>query len=114
LRALTRHAPVPVELAVDPGQLPDDVATTIYFVASEAITNAIKHGEATRIDVSVRRENGHVELRVADDGCGGASATTGSGLAGLRDRLDALGGRLVLVSDVRHGTIVEALVPCAS
>jgi signal transduction histidine kinase len=114
LRTLTRHAPVPVELAVNAGELPDEVATTIYFVASEAITNAIKHGGPTRIDVSVRRANGRVQLRVADDGCGGASTAAGSGLAGLRDRLDALGGRLVLVSDERSGTIVEALVPCAS
>jgi len=114
LRALTRHTPIPIDIAVDSDELPDEVAATLYFVASEAITNAIKHGEATRIGVSVARMDGHIELRVADDGRGGATVTAGSGLAGLRDRLDALGGRLVLVSDEHQGTVVEALVPCAS
>jgi signal transduction histidine kinase len=114
LRALTRHTPIPIEISVDSDELPDDVAVTLYFVASEAITNAIKHGEATRIGVSVARMDGHIELRVTDDGRGGATVATGSGLAGLRDRLDALGGRLILASDELHGTVVEALVPCAS
>jgi len=114
LRALTRHTPIPIDIAVDSDELPDDVAVTLYFVASEAITNAIKHGEATRIGVSVARMDGHIELRVTDDGRGGATVTAGSGLAGLRDRLDALGGRLILASDELHGTVVEALVPCAS
>ena len=114
LLALTRHTPIPIDIAVDSDELPDEVAMTLYFVASEAITNAIKHGEATRIGVSVARMDGHIELRVADDGRGGATVTAGSGLAGLRDRLDALGGRLILVSEEQHGTVVEALVPCAS
>jgi signal transduction histidine kinase len=114
LRALTRHTPIPVDIAVDAKELPDEVATTLYFIASEAITNAIKHGEATRIGVSVARIDGHVELRVTDDGQGGAAVYAGSGLAGLRDRVDALGGRLLLVSEPQRGTVVEALVPCAS
>jgi signal transduction histidine kinase len=70
--------------------------------------------DTPRESASLARMDGHIELRVADDGRGGATVTAGSGLAGLRDRLYALGGRLILVSDEQHGTVVEALVPCAS
>ena len=104
----------PGDLHVEPDPLPDQVAATAYYVVSEAIANAIKHAEATRIDVRVARRDGHVEVRVADDGRGGAARRGGSGLAGLRDRVDAVGGVLALVSDGRHGTAVEAVVPCAS
>jgi signal transduction histidine kinase len=62
----------------------------------------------------VVRENGHVEVRVSDDGRGGACLGAGTGLAGLQDRVSAVGGRLVLDSAARRGTVVEAVVPCAS
>jgi signal transduction histidine kinase len=114
LVALTQHVPIPVSLHVQPALLPDDVTVTVYYVASEAIANAVKHAEATRIDVRVTRRNGHVEVRVADDGRGGARVAAGSGLAGLDDRVTALGGRLALASEERCGTVVEAVVPCAS
>ena len=62
----------------------------------------------------VARHDGHVEVRVADDGRGGARVSAGSGLAGLADRVSAVGGRLALASAARRGTVVEAVVPCAS
>jgi signal transduction histidine kinase len=114
LVALTQHVPIPVDLHVQPVPLPDDVTVTVYYVASEAIANAVKHAQATRIDVRVARRNGHVEVRVADDGRGGARVAAGSGLAGLSDRVTAVGGRLALASEERGGTVVEAVVPCAS
>jgi signal transduction histidine kinase len=114
LVALAQHVPIPVELRVPSEELPDPVATTLYYVVSEAIANVIKHADATRIDVSVERRNGHVEVRVVDDGRGGATVATGTGLAGLCDRVNAVGGVLALESPSGVGTTIEALVPCAS
>jgi signal transduction histidine kinase len=114
LVALTQHVPIPVSLRVEPEPLPDDVTITVYYVASEAIANAVKHADATRIDVAIEHCEGRVEVRIADDGCGGATVASGSGLAGLSDRLTAVGGRLVLESGDHRGTVVEAVVPCAS
>jgi signal transduction histidine kinase len=116
LAGLAQHLPIPVVLENDDDSLPDDVATTVYYVASEAIANAVKHAAATRIDVRIARCNGRVEVRIADDGCGGATVTAGSGLAGLTDRVSAVGGALALAlaSESGHGTTIEAAVPCAS
>jgi signal transduction histidine kinase len=115
LAALTQHVPIPVGLDVQaPDPLPDDVATTAYFVISEAIANAVKHAGASRIDVRVARVNGHLAVRVSDDGCGGAAPAPGSGLSGLSDRVGAVGGALALDSRQGSGTTVEATVPCAS
>jgi signal transduction histidine kinase len=114
LVALTRGVPIPVGLDVQREPLPDDVATTAYYVTSEAIANAVKHAGASRIEVRIARRNGHVEVRVADDGRGGAVPAPGSGLAGLSDRVQALGGALALDSAAGRGTVVEAVVPCAS
>jgi signal transduction histidine kinase len=114
LAALTQDVPVPVALDVHAELLPDEVATTVYYVTSEAIANAVKHADATLIDVRISRHNGQVEVRITDDGCGGASLTAGSGLAGLSDRVNAVGGALALDSRDGRGTIVEAMVPCGS
>jgi signal transduction histidine kinase len=114
LVALTRHVPIQVVLRVPPEPLPDPVATTTFYVVSEAIANVIKHAEATRIDVAVERRNGHVEVRIVDDGKGGATVGAGSGLAGLCDRVHAVGGILALESERGAGTTIEAVVPCAS
>jgi len=114
LAALTQHVPIPVALDVRDEALPDDVATTVYYVASEAIANAVKHAHATHIDVHIARSNGSIEVRVSDDGRGGATVAAGSGLAGLSDRVSALGGALAVASERGGGTTVEAAVPCAS
>jgi signal transduction histidine kinase len=111
LSNLVRTLPMTVDMDIDEAPLPDAVATTAYFVASEAITNAVKHSEATRIELHVVRRNGQLLVRVADNGCGGASLGLGSGLA---DRVAALGGSLRVASPVGRGTEVEAALPCAS
>ncbi len=111
LARLVRSVPVAVEMDVHSGPLPDDVATTAYFVISEAVTNAVKHAEATRILLCVSRANGHVMVRVSDDGCGGARLSARSGLA---DRVAALGGSLKVASPRGSGTTVEVALPCAS
>lgn len=111
LARLVRSLPVAVEMDVDPSPLPDDVATTAYFVASEAVANAIKHAEASRIVLQVERRDGRIVVRVSDDGRGGAVLSAGSG---LNDRIAALGGSLRVASDDGRGTTIEAELPCAS
>jgi signal transduction histidine kinase len=114
LAGLAQHVPIPIALEIEDDRLPDDVATTVYYVASEAITNAVKHAAATRIDVRIARCHGTVEVRITDDGRGGATVTAGSGLAGLNDRVSAVGGALALASARGQGTTIEAALPCAS
>ncbi len=108
---LVRSVPILIDLDVDDGQLPDDVATTAYFVISESVANALKHAEASRIGLRVSRLDGRVLVRVSDDGRGGAALRPESGLA---DRVAALGGSLEVVSPAGRGTVVEAALPCVS
>lgn len=96
LVALTHRVPVVVDLDVAVEDLPDDVATTAYYVASEAVANAVKHADAAHIDLHVARcDGGGLRIRVSDDGRGGAEPS-GSGLGGLADRVAALGGSLLV------------------
>jgi signal transduction histidine kinase len=111
LARLVRNVPITIDLEVDAGDLPDDVATTAYFVISESLANAVKHAEANRIGLRVARMNGRVVVRVSDDGRGGAALRPESGLA---DRVEALGGSLDVVSPAGRGTVVEAELPCVS
>ena len=93
---------------------PASVESAAYFVAAEAVTNAIKHAGGTRIEVTGERAGDRFRLRVVDDGTGGARVAPGGGLAGLADRLDALGGSLTVVSPPGQGTTVTAELPCGS
>ncbi len=108
---LVRALPVPVELDVRVGVLPDDVATTAFFVISEALANAVKHADASVIALRVSRQNGSVIVSVSDDGRGGAHLGSASGIA---DRVAALGGSLQVESPAGRGTVVKAALPCAS
>lgn len=114
LMALTSGVPVPVTINVRADRLPDQIATTAYYVASEALANAVKHAQPGAIGVSVVRIGGQVSVQIRDDGCGGARPRAGTGLAGLADRVAAAGGELRLFSPDGGGTVVEALLPCAS
>ncbi|AYG04460.1 sensor histidine kinase [Gryllotalpicola protaetiae] len=111
LASLVALAPEAIELDVQTGELPDAVGTTAYFVASEAVTNAVKHADASRIHVSVHGSGDWVRVRVVDDGRGGAVMRPTAGLAGLHDRVAALGGRLEIASEAGTGTAVEAMLP---
>ena len=111
LAALARRAPVPVELEISPERLPERVEATAYFVASEALANVAKHAHATRATIAVNRTNGRVSIEVTDDGIGGADLD-GTGLRGLRDRVEALDGQLVVDSPDADGTLVRAVIPC--
>ncbi len=114
LAELTRRTAVPVDVQCQASVLADDVTTVAYFVAAEAVANAVKHAAAGRIAVGVLQDGGEVEISVRDDGRGGAVVRPGSGLAGLADRVHALGGRLTLQSPPGKGTELRAVLPCAS
>jgi signal transduction histidine kinase len=105
LRALARRSAVPVELEVDvAGRLPAPVEVAAYYVVAEALTNAAKHAHANLAHVQVQTRGGRLRLSVADDGVGGADPARGSGLVGLGDRVQALGGTLTVHSPAGAGT----------
>ncbi|EFC81157.1 histidine kinase [Parafrankia sp. EUN1f] len=113
LRALAARSAYPVDVIDGPAlpPLPDQVAATAYFVAAEAVTNATKHAHATRVHVGVRVSANRLVVTVADDGVGGADLAGGTGLLGLRDRVAAIEGRLVVRSSPGDGTSVHANLP---
>jgi signal transduction histidine kinase len=110
---LARRAALPVrsDISID-GRLPEQVESAAYFVASEALSNAAKHSHASEVSLMARRNGRLLVLEVADDGIGGASALGGSGLRGLADRVEALGGRLTVSSPPGRGTTLRAEIPC--
>ena len=114
LSSLVSSTPVPVTMEVTAGQLDPDLETTAYYVAAEAITNAVKHADPRHILLRVDKEDGELRVRIVDDGVGEAAPVTGSGLAGLADRVAAHGGRLAITSPRGTGTVIEAILPCAS
>jgi signal transduction histidine kinase len=103
---------VPVELDVQVGaRLPEPVEVAAYYVVSEALTNAAKHARASVVSVAVGAADSVVTLAIRDDGVGGADPTRGSGLVGLRDRVEALGGTIEITSGSGDGTAVVARIP---
>ena len=113
LRVLVELSPIPVEITnVPAGRYPDAVEAGVYFVVSEALTNAAKHSGAQRLEVSVRRDGDNLRVDVRDDGAGGAKPSDGSGLVGMADRVAVLGGRIEVSSPSGAGTLVHAEIPC--
>jgi signal transduction histidine kinase len=108
LAQLAERSPIPVVVTGQVSGLTSPVEAALYFVCSETLANAAKHSAASRISVEVGQEHDHVVVTVADDGVGGASPSRGSGLRGLADRLEALGGRLDVISPPGAGTHVIA------
>lgn len=112
LRSLTRRSPIPVELEIDvPERLPDSVEIAAYYVVSEALANVAKHAQASYAVVEVGVSGGWLHARVRDDGIGGADTERGSGVTGLVDRVEALGGRLSLSSPPARGTVIAVALP---
>jgi signal transduction histidine kinase len=112
LRALARHSTVPVDLSVDvPRRLPEAVEVGAYYVVSESLANTAKHARASTARVDVRVADGHLRLLLADDGVGGADPGGGSGLIGLIDRVQALGGTMSVTSPPGQGTTVRVTLP---
>jgi signal transduction histidine kinase len=111
LPELAGRAGIPVELEISVGTVPPAVEAAVYFVCAEALANAAKHAEASSVTVSVSQSSDRVSLTVVDDGVGGADLGKGSGLRGLADRVEALGGRLSVRSPVGGGTRLDATIP---
>jgi signal transduction histidine kinase len=111
LPELARRGGVPVELDVSIGRLDSTIEAAVYFLCSEALANAVKHAEATRVTIRVARSGERLVVEVADDGVGGADPARGTGLRGLADRIEALGGRLSVKSLPPSGTRLLAEIP---
>ncbi len=109
---VTGRAPVPVDVSVPEERFPAAAEATAYFVVSEALANVTKHARATRAAVTISRVGSAVRVEVCDDGRGGADASRGTGLAGLQDRVAAIGGTLSVDSRRGSGTFVRADLPC--
>jgi signal transduction histidine kinase len=115
LRALAARSPLPLELAALPDRrLPEPVEVTVFYLVSEALANAVKHADATALRVAVGVRGPVLRVELSDDGSGGAVETSGGGLCGLADRLEALGGRLELDSPAGAGTCLRAEIPLAA
>jgi signal transduction histidine kinase len=112
LQVLAHRSAIPVDLDIDADvRLEEPIEIAAYFVASEALANAAKHSEASRIDVALEEREGRLVLSVRDDGVGGADAGRGSGLVGLTDRVEALGGSIRVSSWPGKGTQITAELP---
>jgi signal transduction histidine kinase len=112
LEAVAYQSPIPVTLDLrTDGRLPERAEVTTYFVISEALTNAAKHSHASAVHVRVDRFDGEVRLSIDDNGVGGADPSRGSGLVGLRDRVEAIGGTLKVQSPPGDGTHVTVELP---
>ncbi len=115
LSAVVARAPVPVTLDVQVRERPPAaVESAAYFVVNEALTNVARHAQATRASVAIARAGDRLVVEVRDDGIGGADASLGSGLQGLRDRVSGLGGSMVVVSPEGGPTTISVELPCGS
>ncbi len=112
LRELAARTPVRLDVCALPQRFPSHVETAAYFVACEAVTNAVKHAEASQISVELSREDGSLVVTVIDNGRGGAEPHRGTGLLGLADRIRAHHGNLRVDSPLGGGTRLEARLPC--
>jgi signal transduction histidine kinase len=114
LRELVARSQLKTRIDVTDERFEDRIETAAYFVASEALANAAKHAGPATVAVAATRRNGSLVVRVRDDGVGGAVPSQGSGLAGVADRVAALGGSVSVTSTPGRGTEVVAELPCGS
>jgi len=114
LSSLAEESPVPVDLAVSASEADPGVEACAYFVCSEALANVAKHASASRVRIVVRGSDRRLEVEIEDDGVGGVDLTRGSGLRGLADRVETLGGTLTVVGPRGGGTSLIAVIPTSS
>jgi signal transduction histidine kinase len=113
--ALAARCPVPCTVAIDvPDRLPAAIESAAYFTIAEALANVAKHSGASRCEISGRIEDGMLVVKVHDDGVGGLDEARGTGIGGLRGRVEALDGKLLVASPAGKGTLLRAELPCAS
>jgi signal transduction histidine kinase len=114
LKGLARRSAVPVELDVEvPRLLPETVAVAAYYVVAEALTNVARHANASVVSLQVRPVRGSLDIVIHDDGIGGADLAQGTGLLGLTDRVEAIGGKMRIHSPRGLGTWIRVNIPCA-
>ena len=106
MHTLLQHIALPVHVDITPERLSPHLETTAYFILAEALTNAVKHASATSVDVRAAIRHGTLQLEIRDDGVGGAHTQNGSGLIGLVDRVESVGGRITITSPPGAGTTV--------
>ncbi|MGA8720464.1 MAG: ATP-binding protein, partial [Solirubrobacteraceae bacterium] len=111
LTELAARSPVPVKLTSAQQRWPTAVEAAAYFICSEALANIAKYAHATNVHIKITHTQTELRVEVTDDGIGGANPTAGSGLRGLADRAEALGGHLTIASPAEHGTSVTAQLP---
>jgi signal transduction histidine kinase len=111
-KTLARRSTVPVnlDLAID-RRLPDSVEVAAYYAVAEALTNAAKHAQASEVKVVARATGDSLDVFISDDGVGGADSSKGSGLIGLKDRVEVLGGRMHVASPPGGGTSIDISIP---
>ena len=114
LGSLAGRSPVPVDVEVRIGRVPEHVEAAVYYVAAEALANIGKYAQASSASIRIDHEDGVLVVEVRDDGVGGADSKGGSGLRGLADRVEALSGRLIVESPKNRGTTVRAEIPLAN
>ncbi len=111
LAVVAERLPIPIELTAPRGRVPAGLEATVYYIVSEALTNVAKHAEATQAKVTIACDPDAVRFEIVDDGRGGADPSAGSGILGLRDRAEAAGGTLFVVSPAGKGTTVTGRLP---
>jgi signal transduction histidine kinase len=111
LRRLAERSPAPVRMQVTASDLPEEVEVAAYFVCAEALANVAKYANASSVAITIAGDAARTEVRIEDDGAGGAHIGGGSGLSGLQDRVEALGGSFAVASPPGGGTIVRAVIP---
>jgi signal transduction histidine kinase len=112
IKTLARRSAVPVELDLNVDRrMPESVEVAAYYVVAEALTNAAKHAKASEAYVSAVAADDELHLTISDDGVGGAVAGAGSGLIGLKDRVETLAGRLDISSPIGSGTTLNVVIP---
>ena len=111
LEAVAGRLPVDITISAPPDRLPENVEATVYYIVLEALTNVAKHASADSAKVTVSLDGATLRFEVTDDGRGGADPSAGSGILGLRDRAEAIGGTLFVISPPGQGTCVTAQIP---
>jgi signal transduction histidine kinase len=111
LDAVAQRLPIRVEISAPLDRLPENIEATVYYIVSEALTNVAKHANADEAKVSIGVDNSTLRFEITDDGRGGADPSAGSGILGLRDRAEAVGGTLFVISPPGQGTRVTAQIP---
>jgi signal transduction histidine kinase len=111
IAAAAERLPLPVTITAPEERLPTGIEATVFYIVSESLTNIVKHAQATAANVRIAIERDTLRFEITDDGRGGADPATGTGILGLRDRAEAAGGTLFVVSPPGRGTVVTAQLP---